>query len=185
MILYARNEMKINQSYETEGLAKWTIFSFNRVNQRRKKIKLIYLYLTYATVVEYKSKLFYPSQDVFHQSSKICLNCWSSSLNFKLHSDGVALFSVNLSRECQETINEWVICVDEIVTRCSPVRLSRSRSSTYILLKGGNFIYPLMLRGKFVSFLRGGKSVRGFRGRFSTTWISRCSSSKVSFNEPC
>lgn len=66
--MYARNEMKINQSYETEGLAKWTIFGFNRVNQRRKKIKLIYLYLTYATVVEYKSKLFYPSQDVFHQS---------------------------------------------------------------------------------------------------------------------
>ena len=26
-------------------------FGFNRVNQRRKKIKLIYLYLTYATVV--------------------------------------------------------------------------------------------------------------------------------------
>lgn len=133
--MYARNEMKINQSYETEGLAKLTIFGFNRVNQRRKKIKLIYLYLTYAIVVEYKSKLFYPSQDVFHQSSKICLNCWSSSLNFKLHSDCVALFSVNLSRECPETINEWVIWVDEIVTRCSPVRSSRSRSSTYILLQ--------------------------------------------------
>ena len=51
--------------------------------------------------------------------------------------------------------------------------------------KGGNFIYPMMLRAKFLSSLRGGKRVRGFRGRFSTTWISRCSSSKVSFNEPC
>ena len=51
--------------------------------------------------------------------------------------------------------------------------------------KGGKLIYPMMPRGKFVSSLRGGKSVRGFRGRFSTTWISRCSSSKVSFNEPC
>ena len=35
--------------------------------------------------------------------------------------------------------------------------------------KGGNFIYPMMLRGKFLSSLCCGKSVRGFRGRFSTT----------------
>ena len=34
--------------------------------------------------------------------------------------------------------------------------------------KGGNFIYPMMFCGKFVSSLRGGKSVRGFQGRFST-----------------
>ena len=51
--------------------------------------------------------------------------------------------------------------------------------------KGGNFIYPMMLRGYFLSSLRGGRNVQVFRGRFSTTWISRCSSSKVSFNEPC
>ena len=36
-------------------------------------------------------------------------------------------------------------------------------------LKGGNFIYPMMLRGKFLSSFHGGKSVRGFRVRFSTT----------------
>ena len=36
------------------------------------------------------------------------------------------------------------------------------------LNKGGNFIYPMMLRAKFLSSLRGGKSVRGFRGRLST-----------------
>ena len=32
--------------------------------------------------------------------------------------------------------------------------------------KGGNFIYPMMLRAKFLSSLRGGRAFEGFEGDF-------------------
>ena len=51
----------------------------------------------------------------------------------------------------------------------SPIFKNGSKSDLELSAKGGNFIYPMMLRTKFLSSLRGGKSVRGFRGRFSTT----------------
>ena len=53
------------------------------------------------------------------------------------------------------------------VTRANPV-LYHKYCIQDGMLKGGNFIYPMILRGKFLSSLRGGNSVRGFRGRFST-----------------